>query len=469
MILLGVVLLFALLMRLPNVFSERLWPDEALYAYIAQRFLENPAYIFSPLAYADHLPFFSMILSLGALFEPGLAGFRGVTILINVMGIGLTYALGRRVGGKAVGLLAAIFLATNVFYYQQADMVHNDGLFMVAYLALALVLLRKNSGVWMPVILAAWLASACKWYGIFLVAPVLFGYYLLAFPQVFAVRLKDFLRIMLWVVVPLAPYYIFKIIYIHGEGGIATFHALPWWTYAQGMAALVGGKWHLLLVFLGMICLWRYPWREKVLVYLMAVLLIVIMSLVPEKDNRYLLPMMPFLGVLFAVGMKESIRFVFRSDLFGRALKIMVVAAIALMTALFLARKDQAHLDRVYLGFAEAGAVVQKEDDGKAVILAGSTRQVRYAANIKDVDRVQRIPALQQDLVSMLAKTNAKVILEVDVWDWRQQPGWVYPMTRERLGLLRDLGFQPRTIIRKKINGKWQDVVFVLVRPALSK
>ncbi|MFH0754077.1 MAG: hypothetical protein V2A70_05880 [Candidatus Omnitrophota bacterium] len=459
------VMLVSLSLRLPHILVQRLWPDEALYAFIAREFLKDPLSLFSLTAYGDHLPFFPLVLSAGGFFAPGLAGFRFITVLINVAGLGLTYALGRRVGGKAVGLLAAIFLATNVVYYQQADMIHSDGLFTLVYLILAWALLKDSGSRHVAVILAALGVSVCKWYGIFWVMPVLAGYYAFAFQSRLMARWKDLGQIMAWVVIPLMPYLIFKVFYIHGQGGIATFHPLPWWTYFHELPVLVGGKWHLVLWVAGIGWLWRLAPRERVLMYVMAFSGLLLMSCVAEKDNRYLLPMIPFWGIIFAVGVKESVRFVFRGRLFKLALKAVILMASVLMTMAFLTRKDWAHLENSYTGFVEAGHIIEQVENGKGLILAGSPRQVRYAVSGVDADRVRHIPMKREDFLSYLAKAGEQVILEVDAWDWREQPDWIYPMRPAKVGFLENQGFQIQGIVQYPVRGKMKEVVYVYVRP----
>ena len=102
---------------------------------------------------------------------------------LGVIAVALTYVLGRRVGGPAVGLMAALFMAANpwLIAYDRKLWAHIQVAFSVLLLILAwdlVVRRRRWAAFWFPVVavlqvLAHVLAvlQALSWLGAFLVAP----------------------------------------------------------------------------------------------------------------------------------------------------------------------------------------------------------------------------------------------------------------------------------------------------------
>jgi hypothetical protein len=102
---------------------------------------------------------------------------------LGVIAVALTYVLGRRVGGPAIGLMAALFMATNPWLvaYDRKLWAHIQVAFSVLLLILAwdlVVRRRRWAGFWFPVVavlqvLAHVLAllQVLSWLGAFLVAP----------------------------------------------------------------------------------------------------------------------------------------------------------------------------------------------------------------------------------------------------------------------------------------------------------
>jgi hypothetical protein len=102
---------------------------------------------------------------------------------LGVIAVALTYVLGRRVGGPAAGLLAALFMATNpwLITYDRKLWAHIQVAFSVLLLILAwdvVVRRRRWAAFWFPVVAALQVlahvlavAQALSWLGAFLVAP----------------------------------------------------------------------------------------------------------------------------------------------------------------------------------------------------------------------------------------------------------------------------------------------------------
>jgi len=107
-------------------------PDERYVVGLAESLrwpgLLNPFDVAPGFAYG-HLPLYLLALVAGMVrdADPLLVG-RGLAALFDLGTVALTFALGRRVYGKRVGLLAAAFVALTVLHVQQAHFYTADGL-----------------------------------------------------------------------------------------------------------------------------------------------------------------------------------------------------------------------------------------------------------------------------------------------------------------------------------------------------
>ena len=102
---------------------------------------------------------------------------------LGLLAVALTYALGRRIGGARVGLLAALFMAANpwLVFYDRKLWAHIQVVFSVVLLRLAWELVVRRRGwaaFWFPVIVALQglthilaVAQALSWLGGFASAP----------------------------------------------------------------------------------------------------------------------------------------------------------------------------------------------------------------------------------------------------------------------------------------------------------
>ena len=102
---------------------------------------------------------------------------------LGVLAVALTYVLGRRVGGSATGLMAALFMAVNpwLIIYDRKLWAHIQVVFSVLLLILAwdvVVRGKRWAAFWFPVVAALQMLAhvlaavqALSWIGAFLVAP----------------------------------------------------------------------------------------------------------------------------------------------------------------------------------------------------------------------------------------------------------------------------------------------------------
>ena len=139
------VILLATGLRLHALGTQSLWNDEGASAAMIQR---APATIVALSAADIHPPGYYLLLAAWA----GLAGtsefgLRALSALESVLTVALVIALGRRLGGRSAGLLAAFVLALHtlaLYYAQEARMYAQLGLLATAGMWLLAVILTPG-------------------------------------------------------------------------------------------------------------------------------------------------------------------------------------------------------------------------------------------------------------------------------------------------------------------------------------
>lgn len=468
LLILAAILFVALLPRIPYLGTERLWPDEALYARIARGFVADPASLLRREAYLEHLPIVPVILSLGLFFSNSLAGLRLVTLAVNLLGIFATYRLGERIGGPFAGLCAALFLTLNIGYLHHSHLILIDGAFAVAHAGLALALLGvKDQPGWdrhdLLVGVAAVGLAAIKWYAALMVLPIVALYYLAAGGRLAVTgRLQKVLLPVLCLALFAVPYLIWKAEVLREQGGVAAYFQRPALYYLATAPGFVGGWLALSLVLVGGYFLFRQPARVRALLGAFLVVELVAMSLAPEKDGRYILPTLPFLAVLYALGCGGLLERVAKRAPRGRA-QLAAIGILSLQIIPFFVQQGRTHLTSTYTGFLEAGDAVRTLAGPDALILAGSVRAMKYAAGRGLEDRIQALPGSVDDLRSVLRGHRGRVVLETDRWEYTQ-PAWIYPWSEAKGESLRSAGFRQAVLVRRSVGGHVEPVVVVMTR-----
>lgn len=150
----------ALGLRLARLTFQPLWADEGYSVYFA-------SLDWGPLTAATaadiHPPLYYYLLKLWmSVFGPGELALRALSVLFGVATVALTFAFAKRLGGTAVGVLAALAMAVSpfhIYYSQEVRMYALAGLLAVASTLCMLQLLdgwtrgRSRRGAWACVVL----------------------------------------------------------------------------------------------------------------------------------------------------------------------------------------------------------------------------------------------------------------------------------------------------------------------------
>ncbi len=466
------ILILSFIARLPCLFIERLWPDEALYLTFVQWFLNDPSSIFRTVILSGHPPLFPIILSLGRYFAPDMAGFHAITVLINLSGIVLVFELARRSSGLFSGALGAVFLAVNVIYYQHAGLILIDGLLTVAYLSLAIALLNARlSGdltdkrTLAGISAAAIFVCLCKGYGVFLVLPVLVLYFFIAFQDLKIVDRARSLGITCFFgLLPLLPLFILSVDFLRTTGGPGVCFNQPAGYYPLIFNVLPGGPLQLVSFVLGIYFLAALPGIRS-LFYIMLIVPLAVMSFGAEKDIRYILPVVPLLAIIGGLGVKGVVDLCVRDPGHRRVVKWVVLLASLLLFVPFFQHKDEFLSDRGYTGYGEAGSWIRSHVAPQDIIFAGSRRQMRYVTGIgfgEDGGRIFPVRMPREQFHPVRTQRVASYLV-VDRWEFFHQPDWLYPFDDIKKAALEKAGF---VLVKEFHKVIW---VFRYDPPALSK
>lgn len=125
-ILIILILVFALILYTYFMLHNTLSPDEAMYAWNAKQLYENPSLIFSEQMWGITPPMFYIIVAVFDIFLPQEFAARLVPVLFALSGIFLIYLLGKEIKNKKLGLLAALFLTLNPWFWMISNRILLD-------------------------------------------------------------------------------------------------------------------------------------------------------------------------------------------------------------------------------------------------------------------------------------------------------------------------------------------------------
>lgn len=419
------LLLFFAYIRFPFLIQDTLWPDEGFYAWFAYRIFEQPHMLFSPEISAWHPPLFSCVLAWGHLFfEPEIA-CRFVITLFYLGGIYAIYRLGS-LRNISVGLLCAAILGSNENYFNYSRRILLDVPLTVAMTVFAIQLYKKRAG------LTALSGCACiltKWTGI-LTIPWLLLYSLAVRWHILGPSCA---------LIGLMLVLIFKNIIQHnsllpiggavGTDNLYSIHSLSKFLNIFTVHLQI----KLTLIFFGIWAVFRMNLK-----YVLFSWLVVCVGLIFAGANlevRYLLPLLPPLILLLALGI-EFIAQKITSSIFIQRL---VFGGIILYT-LFLGwqiYQSSRHEALMPSEFKEAGILIQNHADKEALIIALSHRQIRYFSKINYTEYGGQIVPLfkqsREEFKKLVLEHRGKVIVESDSWA-PQNTGWFKSFDLNSLG-----------------------------------
>lgn len=477
----------SILLRWPHMFVERLWPDEALYAWNAKRIFLNPEIIFSKEIMDFHPPLFSALLSFMHFFFPPLVACHVLVFLINILGIVAIYFLGRKIQGHFLGCFIAIMLSFNPLYFSMSNYILMDGVqavFMIAFF----YLLHKASGkditindLYLSLMVVALILL--KWSG-GLVAPLVVLYFWLAFPQ-WSIR-ERLKKVLLPTGFALGSIGILLVHTYVTSGNWVPYvfrasndaYQQPFIFYFKQLVVYIIPYVFLPVFLLGLWRTFKSGNRDHWVQGVWFVFFLLVISMMSQKDTRFIFPLIPSVILILGIAVDFFLTKVEKTTnlrLIKRMFLVLMVGTIFIFD--YPKVNGMITQSNTFIGFKEAGDYVKEnispaED---ALVLVGSPRMIRYFTDINFVEfggRIAPIPSTEVEFKDLVSKTSSEIIMIVDLWEG-MQPKWVYPLREKNVEHLKTQGFELERIIRKDLMvGKeiYRDrgVVWCLRKPAVK-
>lgn len=460
----AVILFILTVTKLPYLFIERLWPDEALYGWYANQIFADPFFIFSgELVYP---PLFPVLLAAGKWFLTGDAGLRFVMLVLGAAGVFLMYVLGKKAGSPFLGAVCALMLAFNKIYYFTGTSILIDAPLAAGFILLGLALMNvdSRSGLRSDILAGAAVAVIVllKWSSV-LAFPIIAAYYLLGLGGTPWRKRLSRVLVPLGIGVFVLGLLLVKNHFFSGRMIPSTsaldgaYFAKPPWYYFGKIPVLL--EWSSISFFMiGLFAVFRKDRRTAVLLLSWLLVFWVVMPFVGEKDTRYILPAVPCMILIAGIGMEAVVRLFSRIGFPKGAGQVLILGMVG-----FFMFVNYGEIVRVghrsthsYTGFPEAGAWLKRHVPLGAVVFAGSERAIRYHSGLDyrgSGGPLESTPETWEEFAGRVHSAGGPVFLEVDTWEFTQ-PDWIFPFEETKAEKLSALGFE---------------LVKIVVRPAFSE
>lgn len=481
------VIAVAVYLRLSFVSVERMWPDEALYAWTSQRVFADPRLLVAREVMDFHPPLFTLLLAPAHALFPPLEACRATVFVLNLIGIVGIFLLGRQVRGAFLGCYAAGVLSLNLLYFNMSNLILSDGAVAVfiifVFYALARIRTEKPGGWDLALGLSVIALILLKWSSV-IVLPFLCLYYLTAFGE-WSLRQR-----LLRLAVPSALIAAaIAVLIVHNHALLGSWvpqvfsatnesYREPFFYYVQNFHLLVFANFLTPFLLIGLGAAFLSRDRNQWAHALWVIVAFTALSAMASKDFRFLLPVVPSLVLVSGIGLEAVLRWMDRWPAAARGSRPFALATVFLLLVFVhypLIRENVLRKAYMYTGYAEAGETVKNLAGGhpQAVVLASSPRMIRYFSGINFKEfggQIEAFPKTREAFVRLASGASVDMILAIDRWEMAQ-PSWVYPPTDENNRTLKDLGFVLEKRVRRAMRTSPQkmeegSVIWIFRRPA---
>lgn len=452
--------------RLPFIFMERLWPDEALYAWSAKRIFLHPELMFSKEIAGFHPPLFSALMSLWHFILPPKMACHSMIFFTNLLGIVVIYFLGRRIRGHFLGCFAAMMLSFNPFYFLISNYILIDGVLSVFMILFFYTLARTSQpkitsrDFWlgfavMGLILLKWSAG--------LVLPLIVLYYLLAFPDWTLRQRLAKISIPLIFGAVLVALLLWRNYAVWGTwipqvfSSSNDFYKQPFYFYLDLLFRAVI-DWPLVPFFLAGMWMaftgrdYNY-WAHG----LWIVLGLIVISSMSNKDMRFIGPLIPSVILIIGMTVEKFLSWLEENRNVHIFKPLFVIIAFSLVLGINFPKITNytKYKANTYIGYETAGDYVKAKvaQAPDTIVWAGSPRMIRYYSDVNFTEfggRVAKIPESQAEFLEASGKIPSDILLIVDAWEWAQ-PKWIHPLKEEHLKFLSGQGFRLEQVVYRDI------------------
>ena len=478
---LTLALIIAVWLRLEHISTRSLWADEAYYAHQARNIVRKPACLASKEMYQYHPPLFPVLLIPGILAADDLTGFRIITLLINLAGILVMYFLGRCLRNRFAAVFCMLGLAFNYLNISTATRILVDSplavflmVFMLAwfkwhaseerrhhfylgFLSVLIVFLKSSGVLILPLLLLLSILSRRS-----KEAPPPSRYSLI--PLILALAAW---ALTLGVRYLLCGHWWYDLSALQGR-----YLIKPWWYFIAHFHDLLMLPYLLPFLIIGLMVVFRENSSSGRGLLAWFFVILVSLSIVPEKALRYALMLIPPILLITAIGMDAALSRIFRPpDAYRRATHIILMLIV--LSYLGFVPKIRGYLEgrySTYWGYDRAAQYIESRLDDNMLLICRSPRHFRFWLGDKIEDKGGRIvflPDRIQDLRAVVRTYPGPLFVQLDAWTGKD----VDPVSIQKV---EGLGPKLVSVIRENVGLSFYDkrrrpVIWLFYRPAQNK
>lgn len=417
------ILAVGLVVRIPFIFNESLWPDEGLYLYMAENLLSDLSDLsdYTGKTYYQNPPSFMYLLSLLFRLTGGVSiiAARMLVVLTGVGTIAVVFFIGNKLFGKTAGILAAVLMALNPLHSWISTRVLSDvPLTFLIYLAILFAMTGRHRG--------SWFVTACAALTKYHSAPMFF-----VRPGLTLLKKHSRLAVSVYVfgICALGLFIVYKTLFPF-ENEILYFVAHQF--NAPKIQEIIRETKFFLdpAVVVFFVVGFVVAIKRKMYSHLFVWTVLfgtarIFLPWIAFRMSRYTLPIYPAVFLFAAFGAVRNFEFL-KKKYPGRVLAIAaVLVSIGCYTGFTYVNNGIAvakYNNETFLGFDEAGEFLSKQEGNNLSVLTSSPRQISfYAKNLKVFDLPEKAKA--NDAKRMIEENGIDYV-SLDVWS-PHQPKWV--------------------------------------------
>jgi len=467
------ILILGLILYSIYLFHDTLSPDEALYTWNSVQLNEDPSLITSSQLWKDQPILIYGVISLFDIFMPNLIAARVVMFLFGLLGIYLVYLLGVELRSKELGLISALFLLVNPWYWMMTNRILMDIPLTVFIMLTLLFLIRYIKGAKLSFFVYSMLflifALLTK-YSALMIIPLMILLLILT-------RIRN--RKMLFTSVGSILLVVVLTLTIANNVIGKYYSRISLSNFTNNFFMVLNNIYELLFGYVpdGLLPIFY-------IISLIAIVFVIYEIITPEQRAnymflllwilsvfgfrvffgsdiaRYLLPLLPAL-ILFIVYIIFDVYSILQKRYKIRISKFAMKTIVLIIFLLFLVVGNKISYMASYNdpGFKEAGEWIGENVGEEDIIYAGSLRQIRYYSGIDYTTEGGKIYAYGQNSIKGIPKQiskipvdhlNKTIYLQIDFRDDFQSE-WVYPQNITKAHNINNLNFELETVVYKEM------------------
>jgi len=416
-----------------SLIKHCLWIDEARELFITRNFLRTGHFTFFGEEYMQHPFGFYISLALASFFTRGLKDVTGeiVVFIFGLIGIIMTYLLGKELRNRTTGIIASLFVAFQPTYAFISGRILNDvpmismlitafyfflrgekrneirSTYLAGFFAALAMLMKISSIAVMPSIVIyliwkkklKWLKEKKYW--------IMFLVFILTFST--------------WIIRNIVvgkEFFPFSLYFGRLEPGEHTLDVEPPTYYIKNfipMFSIILTILFLLSLFLGLI----NAYKKQELLIIWFFLFFILITLQTVKVPRYLLPVLPTIALISAYNL-DLITNIFKKNLLIKYVLIIFILTLYVVPNFKYSTTLIKERASGFCGLKEMGELLNLITTPNETIMCASNTQMHWYSD----RNVVSFPENETNFDSFIEENNVSYIV-VDVWE-RTAPKYVF-------------------------------------------